>query len=96
MGESVGLSERDITRAVPAAARSKAVMRAAVLDAAFDVFLAEMHKRGLFEAFRIVFKGGTSLRKFRFGHCNRAGHNYHVTVRCPVGVGRLGSAYAAR
>ncbi|WP_419850207.1 nucleotidyl transferase AbiEii/AbiGii toxin family protein [Candidatus Poriferisocius sp.] len=42
-----------------------------MLDAAFDVLLSEMHKQRLFEEFRIVFKGGTALRKLRFGHKSR-------------------------
>ncbi|MCY4435674.1 MAG: nucleotidyl transferase AbiEii/AbiGii toxin family protein [bacterium] len=61
----------DILRAFPAAARSKDVLEAAVLDAAFDVLLREMHTQGLFEEFSVVFKGGTALRKLRFGHKGR-------------------------
>lgn len=65
------ISRDDILRAFPAAARSKDVLDAAVLDAAFDVLLREMHARGLFEEFSVVFKGGTALRKLRFGHKGR-------------------------
>ena len=53
----------DILRAFPAAVRSKDVLEAAVLDAAFDVLLREVHTQGLFEEFNMVFKGGTALRK---------------------------------
>ena len=65
------ISREDILRAFPAAARSKDVLEAAVLDAAFDVLLREMHAQGLFEEFSVVFKGGTALRKLRFGHKGR-------------------------
>ena len=65
------ISRDDILKAFPAAARSKDVLEAAVLDAAFDVLLQEMHAQGLFEEFSVVFKGGTALRKLRFGHKGR-------------------------
>lgn len=65
------ISRDHILRAFPAAARSKLVLEAAALDAAFDVLLQEMHAQGLFEEFSVVFKGGTALRKLRFGHKGR-------------------------
>lgn len=65
------ISRDRILRAFPAAARSKDILEAAVLDAAFDVLLREMHAKGLFEEFNVVFKGGTALRKLRFGHKGR-------------------------
>lgn len=65
------IGRNDILRAYPAAARSRQVLEAAVLDAAFDVLLSEMCRRRLFEEFHIVFKGGTALRKLRFGHKSR-------------------------
>ena len=65
------LRSNDLSKLYPAAAASNALMNAAVLDMAFDVFLAEMKRRGLFEACGIVFKGGTALRKFRLGAKSR-------------------------
>ena len=67
----MAITEQDIIRVFPTAARSKVVMRASVLDVAFDVFLSEMHRRDLFEVCKMVFKGGTALRKFHFGHKGR-------------------------
>lgn len=68
-GEQV--SRDHILRAFPAAARSKNILEAAVLDAAFDVLLQKMYAQGLFREFSVVFKGGTALRKLRFGHKGR-------------------------
>lgn len=65
------ISRDHILRAFPAAARSKHVLEAAVLDAAFDVLLRKMYTQGLFEECSVVFKGGTALRKLRFGHEGR-------------------------
>ena len=67
----MALKPNDLSKMYPAAATSNALMNAVVLDASFDVFLAEMKRRGLFEACGIVFKGGTALRKFRLGHKSR-------------------------
>lgn len=65
------ITEAHILRFYPDAARSEPIFRAAVLDTAFDLFLSEMRRRGLFEVCEMVFKGGTALRKFQFGHKSR-------------------------
>ena len=67
----MAITETDILRFYPDAARSEVILRAAVLDSAFDVILSEMHRQGLFELCGMVFKGGTALRKFHFGHKSR-------------------------
>ena len=65
------VGRNDLLRSYPAARRSKRVFEAAVLDSAFDVVLSEMRRQGLFELCGMVFKGGTALRKFHFGHKSR-------------------------
>ena len=65
------ITEAHILRFYPDAARSETIFRAAVLDTAFDLFLSEMRRQGLFEVCEMVFKGGTALRKFHFGHKSR-------------------------
>ena len=67
----MAVNPNNILRSYPAASSSKQLMNAAALDIAFDVFLAGMRERDLFEACDIVFKGGTALRKFRLGHKSR-------------------------
>ncbi len=68
---STPITRNNVFRVFPGAARSKRVLEAAVLDIAFDVLLQEMHRQGLFEEFNVVLKGGTALRKLRFGHKGR-------------------------
>ena len=65
------VDRNDLLRSYPAARRSKRVFAAAALDVAFDVVLSEMHRQRLFELCGMVFKGGTALRKFHFGHKSR-------------------------
>ena len=65
------VDRNDLLRSYPAARRSKRVFEAAALDVAFDVVLSEMHRQRLFELCGMVFKGGTALRKFHFGHKSR-------------------------
>ena len=65
------VDRNDLLRSYPAARTSKRVFEAAALDVAFDVILSEMHRQGLFELCGMVFKGGTALRKFHFGHKSR-------------------------
>ena len=67
----MAVKPNDILRSCPSASSSKQLMNAAALDIAFDVFLAGMRERDLFEACDIAFKGGTALRKFRLGHKSR-------------------------
>ena len=66
------IERNDILRVYPAAARSRPLLEAAVLDVAPGcACLSNIHNQGLFEACRMVFKGGTALRKFHFGHKSR-------------------------
>lgn len=58
-------------RSYPPAAASGAIRAGACLDAAFDCLLHAMAEAETFDLRGMCFKGGTALRKYRFGHPSR-------------------------
>ena len=55
--------------------------RAALIDIAQDLLLAQLHQREMFD--HLVFKGGTALRKLYAGNAGRFSTDLDFSVRNP-------------